>query len=273
VSPCILHVSDLHLGTRNGADSAALEQALGNLVTGLKPALLIASGDLTHRGRADEHEGAALFLRRLQTPLLVIPGNHDIPPFSPSRFTHPWREFDRQWTTTEPVHDAPGLLVLGLNSVRPFGYQRGRLQRAALERAKQRLREAPEGTFCVVAIHHQLAGAPWRVRKLPLIGRSRVLAQLAAAGADLIIGGHIHQATVCERRDFEVLGEHERSCIIATAPGLGRPRPGRRFEARGVLVHRYDERSATVETHVWRGEDWEATGSRTFPRGGGAPAG
>ena len=156
--------------------------------------------------------------------------------------------------------------MVGVNSVRPLGYQRGRVDAAGLEAAEARLREAPAGALRVVAIHHQLAGAPWRSRKLALMARNRVLERLAAAGAELIVGGHIHQATICERRDFEVLEGDARSCVVATAPGLGRPRPGRRYEARGVLVHRADERSLTVETHVWDADDWMIVGERTFPR-------
>ena len=118
----------------------------------------------------------------------------------------------------------------------------------------------------MATLHHQLTGAPWRNTKLPVKGRKRVLARLAAAGAELILGGHIHQATVIERQDFQVVTGDSHTCVIATAPGLGRPRPSRAFETRGVLVHRADESSLTVETHVWRDEDWALTGTRTFPR-------
>ena len=263
----ILHVSDLHFGARNGLDDAALEQAIRALQDRVEPTLVVASGDLTHGGRAGEHDAAADYLRSLGAPLLVIPGNHDIPPFSPARFTRPWREFERQWGTTEPLHSSPELHVVGLNSVRPFGYQRGRLTAADLELAEARLRDAPEGALRVVAAHHQLAAAPWRLRKLPLAARSRALERLAAAGAELIVGGHTHQAAICERREFEVLDGETRSCVLATAPGLGRPRAGRRHEVRGVLVHRADERSLTVETHVWQHDAWELAARRTFPRG------
>ena len=56
------------------------------------------------------------------------------------------------------------------------------------------------------------------------------------------------------------------ACVLATAPGLGRPRAERRNEARGVLVHSADERELTVETYVWRAEAWALTATRTFPR-------
>ena len=233
----------------------------------LAPELVVASGDLTHRGRRSEHEAAARYLRRLAAPLLVIPGNHDIPPFPPARFTRTWREFRRQWETTRPVYSSPTLEVVGLNSVRAFGYQRGRVRGAELAHAETELANAAPGALRMVAIHHQLAGAPWRSLKLPLIARARVLERLAAAGAELILGGHIHQATVVARPEFEVLADTSHATILTTAPGLGRPRPGRRYEVRGALVHRADEHVLTVETHVWRDGEWSLTGTRTFPRG------
>jgi 3',5'-cyclic AMP phosphodiesterase CpdA len=261
-------VSDLHFGAGRSLDDEPVGAGIRELVERIQPELVIASGDLTHGGRTAEHETAARFLEGLERPLLVIPGNHDIPPFSPARFTRTWRDFNAHWHTTTPVYSSPTVQAIGVNSVRPFGYQRGRLRGPELDRAVRLLGEGEPDALRVVAIHHQLAGAPWRVRKLPLIARSRVLARLADAGAELIVGGHIHQVTVCERRDFEVLGAASRPCVLATAPGLGRPRPGRRYEVRGVLVHRFDEHSLTVETHIWDGEAWVESSARTFPRNG-----
>src|ERR671931_1969355 len=112
----VLHVSDLHFGTR---EDPAMEHALRALLERIRPELIVASGDLTHRGLREQHELAARFLRSFDLPLLVIPGNHDIPYTFPARFTRPWAEFERQWETVEPVHRSDGLLVVGLNSVRP----------------------------------------------------------------------------------------------------------------------------------------------------------
>jgi 3',5'-cyclic AMP phosphodiesterase CpdA len=259
-------VSDLHFGARNGLDDPALEQEIGSLVARLRPDLVVASGDLTHGGKAAEHKAAARYLRALGPPLLVIPGNHDIPPWPPRRVMRPFREFERQWGTAPALHSSPSLFVAGLNSVNPWGYQRGRLPEAELARATAQLRTAEPGALRVVALHHQLTGTPWRWRKLPLAARSKVLARLADGGADLILGGHVHQATAVARRDFEVLEGAERDCVLVTAPGLGRPRPGRRHEVRGVLVHRSDAATLTVETHTWNGGEFELAGTRVFPR-------
>ena len=131
----------------------------------------------------------------------------------------------------------------------------------------QRLGDAPSGALRVVALHHQLIGAPWRTRKKPVARRNHVLAGLVDAGAELILGGHIHQGTVSERHEFEVMDDDARGVVISIAPGLGRPRPQRRGEARGCVVYHADERSITVETSIWRGDGWGLTAVRRFPRG------
>jgi 3',5'-cyclic AMP phosphodiesterase CpdA len=260
-------VSDVHFGARNGLDDPALERAISELVERVAPDLVVASGDLTHRGRPGEHEAAAAYLRALGRPLLVVPGNHDIPMLPPARMLHPFRAFERHWSM-DPVHSDPGLEVVGLSSVTPWGYQRGRVRRGDLDRAVARLGAAPPGALRVVVLHHQMAGAPWRTRKRPLSGRSKVLRRLAGAGAELILGGHVHQTTIAERRDFEVVPGAVSTCVLATAPGLGRPRPNRAHEARGVLVHRSDDRELAIEAYAWSGAEWVLTGTRTFPRAG-----
>jgi 3',5'-cyclic AMP phosphodiesterase CpdA len=261
-------VSDLHFGARNGLDDPALEQAIRGLVARIAPDLVVASGDLTHRGARDEHAAAARYLRALGFPLLVVPGNHDIPTLPPARVLRPFAEFERSFGPVSPQHEAPGLTVVGVCSVTPWAYQRGHVRAGELARAEARLRAAPPGAFRVVVLHHQLLGAPWRNTKLPVARRTRLLGRLAGAGAELVLGGHIHQAAVAERRAFEVLsGSGARACVLATAPGLGRPRPARAFEARGVLVHRADERAITVDVHVWREQAFALAASSTFPRG------
>ena len=176
-----------------------MERALVTLLGRVQPELVIASGDLTHRGRRAEHERAAGFLRSLELPVVAVPGNHDIPYTFPARFTRPWAEFERLWETTEPLYRSERLFVVGLNSVRPWRHQSGALRDEQLRRACDAMREAPDGALRVVAIHHHLLGAPWRSAKKPVAERNRVLATLVDGGAELILAGHIHQATVSER--------------------------------------------------------------------------
>ena len=250
-----------------------VEAALTALVSRLQPELVVASGDLTHRGRAEEHDRAHRFLVSLGPPVLAVPGNHDLPYTFPARFTRPWEQFERVWETAEPTYASPTLHVVGLNSARPFRHQGGALPHAQLERAGARLRDAADGAYRVVVLHHHMLGAPWRAsRKKPVSHRNEVLRALVSAGADLILAGHIHQAAVSERHEFEVVTGDVRAAVISIAPGLGRPRPSRLGEARGLHVYEIDETRLTVSTHIWRGNDWGLTARREFPRGLGVLA-
>jgi 3',5'-cyclic AMP phosphodiesterase CpdA len=260
----LLHVSDLHVGS---PEEFGIEPRLGELVERLAPELIVASGDLTHRGRPGQHERAAAFLRGFGLPLHVIPGNHDIPYTFPARFTHTFREFERHWETTQPIYSSERLFVVGLNSVRAWRQQSGGIRQAQLEWAAARLDEAAPGALRVVTLHHHLVGAPWRSRKKPVARRNHVLGALVEAGAELILAGHIHQAAISERREFEVSTGDERSVTVSIAPGLGQPRPHRRGEARGLHVYDHDESSLRVQTYVWRDDDWGLTAVRRFGRG------
>lgn len=263
----ILHVSDLHTGTHEDPE---VEAALTRLVERVRPELLVASGDLTNRGRRAEHERAHRFLLSLGCPVLAVPGNHDLPYTFPARFTRPWAEFERVWGTTEATHASAGLHVIGLNSARPYRHQGGALHPSQLREAAQRLDAGADGAYRVVVLHHHMVGAPWRAaRKKPLSHRDEVLRALVAAGADLIVAGHIHQAAVSERHEFEVVDGDVRAAVISIAPGLGQPRPSRLGEARGLHVYEVGERTLTVSTHIWRGGDWALTARRAFPRGHG----
>jgi 3',5'-cyclic AMP phosphodiesterase CpdA len=265
MAPRILHLTDLHMGHAEAWEPLA---ALRALVADLQPQVLLATGDLAHRGKRAELETAAGLLRGLDLPLLAVPGNHDIPYTFPARFTRPFAEWERVFGTTEPVFGGDGVLVVGLNSVRAWRQQGGALDEQPLARAVQRLAAAPDAALRVVALHHHLAAPPWRAaRKRPLSDRDRVLRTLVAAGAELVVGGHVHQGAVSERREFKVLEEGpRRALVLATAPGLGRPRPKRREEARGLNVYDADEQHITVRTYAWDGEALLEVGRRLFAR-------
>ena len=258
----LFHVSDLHAGAN---DVPEIEGALRELVARAEPKLIVVTGDLTHRGRRSEHERAAELLRSLGPPVLAIPGNHDIPYTLPARLTRPFAEFERQWETSEPVHRSDGLVVVGLNSVRPWRQQSGGLSHGALRRAAELLADSAEDALRVAAVHHHLAGAPWRTRKRPLARRSHVLAALGEAGAELVLAGHVHQSGASERREFEV-DEQGRAIALLTASGLGHPRPRRRREARGLHVVEADRDEIRIETHAWQANGFVPVAWRRFPR-------
>lgn len=261
----VLHLSDLHMGHGEAWEPLA---ALGQLIADLQPELLVATGDMAHRGRRTELETAATLLRGLGLPFLAVPGNHDIPFTLPARFSRTFTEWEGVFGTTEPVHTSDGLVVVGLNSVRPWRQQGGAVADDRLTHGMARLQEGSPEALRMVALHHHLAAPPWRAaRKRPLSHRNDVLRTLVAAGAELVVGGHVHQGGIAERREFKVLEEGpRRALVLATAPGLGRPRPKRRDEARGLNVYEADAESLTARTYAWDGQALLEVGRRTFAR-------
>jgi len=264
VTARVLHVSDLHIGRRDELEPV---ETLKQLVAELRPDLVLATGDLSHRGRRSEVVRAYEILEGLGAPYLAVPGNHDIPYTFPARFTRPFAEWEKVFGSVEQVVASDDLVVVGMSSVSPWRQQGGAVDEATLQRATARLREAPSSALRVVALHHHLAAPPWRAaRKRPLKRRGRVLEALGEAGAELVVGGHVHQASIAEQREFRADGGRAGSLVLATAPGLGRPRPHRSGEAQGLNVYETDGRVLTVITFTWDNGSFAEIGRRAFPR-------
>ena len=72
----IVHLSDPHFGTTQKNVIYGLLKVLNEI----QPALVLLTGDITQRARANQFRAAKVFIDQL-TPATVIavPGNHDIP--------------------------------------------------------------------------------------------------------------------------------------------------------------------------------------------------
>ena len=262
----ILHISDLHLG--HGATSEPIT-ALRELIPELAPQILVVTGDLTHRGRRAELELARELLDSVGLPLLAVPGNHDIPYVFPTRFTRTREAWEGVFSTTEPVYMSDWLAIVGMNSVRPWRQQGGALESSQLDGLAQKLEGAHASALRTVALHHHLAAPPWRAaRKRPVRKRDLVLERLASAGVELVLSGHVHQSAVAQRQEFEIVDDdQQKSIVLATAAGFGRPRPDRRGEALGFNFYDFDPQSISVVTWSWSGGTFAEVGRRTFQRG------
>ena len=260
----LLHVSDLHIGSSD-RDLEDVAGSLGVLVSEIKPVLVVASGDLTHRNTRAQHERAAAFLRSLGPPVAAVPGNHDVPMLPPWRLISPFGVFEEQWETIEPTLESRDLVLCGLSSVRPWLYQEGLLGVHQLERVEQTMSRAGPGALRVVVLHHHLTSAPWRAAKRPLLGRSRALSRLARAGVELVLSGHVHQASAAASREFH-WHTAERPLVVAAAPGIGRPRTGRHTEVRGLQVCRAEETAIELRVYAWLDGNFSVVAEHRYPR-------
>ena len=187
----LLQVSDPHFGT----EQAPVVEALVAMARACRPDLLVLSGDITQRARRAQFRAAAAFCERLEVPRqLVVPGNHDIPLFNlPTRLLSPYRWHRQAFgDELEPVLDTPDWLVVGVNTTRPWRHKHGEVSPRQVARVAERLAAARPGQLRVVVTHQPL-DVPEPADEVDLArGHARAVPAWVEAGADLVMGGHIH---------------------------------------------------------------------------------
>lgn len=187
----LVQISDTHFGT----ESAPVVEALVRTVVGLAPSLVVLSGDITQRARPAQFRAARAFLDRLHAPAtLVIPGNHDIALFNlAARLFSPYANHRRAFgDELEPSFESDALLVVSVKTTRRYLHERGVVSTAQVERVAQRLLQAREAQLCVVVTHQPVHVTRAQDEDELLRGHARAVRRWAAAGADLILGGHSH---------------------------------------------------------------------------------
>jgi 3',5'-cyclic AMP phosphodiesterase CpdA len=187
----ILQVSDPHFGT----ERPPVVQALVALTHELAPDLLVLSGDITQRARRAQFETARVFVSRLNVPrVLAIPGNHDIPLFDlAERIRDPYGRYQAAFgRELEPRFSAPDCLVLGVKTTRRYRHTDGEISPEQRARVCVELRNARSSQLRIVVLHQPVA-VPRRSEQHNVShGSEAAVRDWAEAGADVILGGHIH---------------------------------------------------------------------------------
>ncbi|RAZ83938.1 metallophosphoesterase family protein [Cereibacter johrii] len=184
----LLHLSDLHFGR----DRPELLRPLVETVNRLEPDLVAISGDLTQRATEAQFRAAAAFVDALKPPVLVVPGNHDVPLHNLYvRLVKPWKRY-RRWfgRDLEPCWENDEMIVVGANTVNPLAWQQGWFRSRSLARIRRSF-AAEERRVRVVVVHHPMEHTPEDTKEL-MRGAQRAIDELADCGADVILSGHLH---------------------------------------------------------------------------------
>jgi 3',5'-cyclic AMP phosphodiesterase CpdA len=186
----LLQISDPHFGT----ERTPVAEALGVLCRRMQPDLLVLSGDITQRARRDQFRRARAWVDSLGAPVLAIPGNHDLPLFGMvERLRDPYaRHREAFGDLLEPVHASAELLVIGVNTTRWYRHKNGEVCARQIERVAVQLAQAQPGQLRLVVAHHPIAVQTADESHNLMCGHANALRSWAAAGADLVMGGHIH---------------------------------------------------------------------------------
>lgn len=189
----IAHISDLHFGRHDPRKVTALLKSL----SGNHPHLVAVSGDLTQRARNSEFTEARHFLDGIAAPVLVVPGNHDVPLYDVRRrFLKPFTKFNRHIAPVgvdECLYTDDNMVVLGLNTARRFTWKNGRVSWDQMAHVRHIFSHLPASVWKIVMTHHPIASAHGEAR-VELAGRSMLaLRALADAGVHLLLSGHHHR--------------------------------------------------------------------------------
>ena len=200
----IVHLSDLHFG----AHDARLVEAVEGSVDELKPDLVVVSGDFTQRAKTEEFAEACRFLERLRDgghEVLGVPGNHDVPLYDVlRRFLSPLTRYKRFIDDVLcPVHELRGAIVVGVNTARSLTFKDGRINAEQVDFIRDTFARADSESVRVLVTHHPLFALPVGDELQSAIGRQEMaLDAIEAAGVDVLLAGHNHQASVNSARDL-----------------------------------------------------------------------
>lgn len=249
----IAHISDLHFGR---TDEELLNPLL-EAVNAAKPDLVAVTGDFTQRARRHQYEAARAFLDRLEAPWMAVPGNHDISLENLwRRFMRPFRRYRRYISDSLcPVHLSDGLVVVGLNTVDRFRWQRGKVRWYQMRTACRTFAEN-EG-FKLVLAHHPFEQDP-DVEKSLMRDAESAIEQLSECGAHLVLTGHLHRW----RAEPFLSRKHGRQ-VLQIHVGTGLSTRLRGQENDFALLDLAGD-SATVRRMVARDSRFEEAESRCF---------
>lgn len=198
----ICQISDLHIkaGRRIAYGVVDTSTMLERCVASIRaldpqPDVIVATGDLVDRGRADEYHALAAMLAPLHQPLYLIPGNHD--QRDQLRASFPDHGYLRQW---EPfvqyaIDDWP-VRIVALDTVIPQ-QGGGALCAERLAWLERTLALAPDQPT-VIVMHHP----PFRtgIGHMDAIGIAAPEAEALAAivarypNVERVLCGHLHRA-------------------------------------------------------------------------------
>jgi 3',5'-cyclic AMP phosphodiesterase CpdA len=257
----LVHLSDLHFGRVD----RRLLVPLAGAVRAAEPHVVVVSGDLTQRAKSAEFRDARRFLDTLPEPLVVVPGNHDVPLYNLlQRFLQPLAKYRRYISAdVEPAFVDDEIAVIGVNTARSATFKGGRINKGQIARVRERLAPLDERITKIVVTHHPF-DVPPEGDAGAILRRARLAMQaFAACGADLLLAGHLHTTHVGDT--VARYGIERFSALVVQAGTASSVRE--RGEANSFNVLRLERDTVTVERVAWNGADFALASADRFARG------
>lgn len=147
--------------------------------------LAILTGDLTQRAKKAEFLAARDFITSLNSPLFLVPGNHDVPLYNLFlRFFSPYKKFLRYLGPfAQNYFENEDVAVFGMWTTDNFTIQSGKLHEKDLDELKEKFRTVPAHKIKIIACHHPIKS-------------DKKLHEALSTNPHFILWGHTHQSGV-----------------------------------------------------------------------------
>ncbi len=190
----IAQLSDIHMGGPLSLPPETLGE-IADRVRRIEPDVVALAGDLTTAGYEGEHEEAASWVAQLESPKVIIPGNHDARNVG---YVHFERFFGQPFSRFRMGFDAEraerlqasGFTIVGLDSSEP-DVNEGRIGRDRYPWIRQQFDEPND--IRIVTVHHHPVPIPGTGRERNIVlDAADVPLTLTSLDIDIVLSGHKH---------------------------------------------------------------------------------
>jgi 3',5'-cyclic AMP phosphodiesterase CpdA len=248
----LFHISDVHCGPPH---LPRVAEGVLAFVAERRPGVVVVSGDLTQRARPEQFREARAFVDQIPAPVVVVPGNHDVPLYRFwERIFDPFGAYRRHFSPElEPVYRDDDLVVVGVNTAYNWTIQDGRIPVDRLRAVGELLARAPAGALKVVVAHHHLIPPPDFGTQAVLANACEAIDLFSRVGVDLVLSGHTHQAYIGSSEPFHPRGRPPVVILNSGTTTSDRGRGGERG-ANSCNWIAFDERSIAISHLRWHDE-------------------
>ena len=246
----ILHISDVHFGPPH---LPRVSQGVLDFIERHGPSLVVLSGDLTQRARPEQFREARAFVDRIPVPVIVVPGNHDVPLYRVwERVFNPFGCYREHFSEElEPTFRDDELLIVGINTAYGWTVKEGRIKLARLLEVARIFEKVPESLFKIVVAHHHLIPPPNFGSQRVLGNAYEAMELFSRVGVDLILSGHQHQTYIGNSEEFYPKKGQPPVVVLHSGTTTSRRGRGAERERNSCNWIRIDERSMIVSHYRW----------------------
>jgi len=201
----IIQFADIHFGVEDQEAMGCVKATIAKL----KPDLILICGDITQNGSDEEFKAAQGWIKTLDGPKLITPGNHDTPMYGViERLTRPFAKYNK-WIAplSLPYFTNEDVTILPYNSARGwlfgFDWSLGAVNLKDLANLTDEMKRLSQGGVEIIMAHHPMIYPTLSPLQKHTKNGEKTLEYLSHRNVDIVLTGHIHVPFAIERHPNE----------------------------------------------------------------------